>query len=232
MRLLEYSIKNQVFIKAEITKLTAYPIKNDTDNYYVVIPILNTDIPNNIMFINETLIIDPHTIGNYVPKFIKMGVTLSQSLATSLPNGVTIRLLIIDSIENMAINNIQHITVTSKNSIANMGNKSINPNHAASYITDNKVIKTDSNTMNILSMIDDKLNGNNSNNIDNNANQNYDVNEVIIKTTPQKPPIQYDTNGNPIKRGRGRPRKYPLPNEAREISSNILSELNSETTNN
>ena len=231
MRLLEYNIKSQVFIKAEITKLTAYPIKNDSDNYYVVIPIIKTDLPNNIMFLNETIIVDPHSTANYVPKFIKMGVTLSQSMATALPNGVSIRLLIIDNIENMSIDNIQHITVHNKNS-NNSTNKPTNPNKLGSYVTDNRIVKTDINTMDILSVIDSKLDKDVV--VDNKFKDNSiepDISEIEIKTKPAAPKknIPLDANGNPIKRGRGRPRKYPLPSDAQQISTEILTEINNNT---
>ena len=237
MRLLEYNIKSQVFIKAEITKLTAYPIKNDSNNYYVVIPILKTDLPNNIMFLNDTIIVDPHSTYNYVPKFIKMGVTLSQSMATALPNGVSIRLLIIDNIEDMSIDNVQHITVHNKNTIEN-NNKNNNSNQTSSYITDNTVIKTDSNTMDILMTIDSKLNNKyNSNNVFKDNTTIPNVNEVEIKKNDKiiapKKNIPLDSDGNPIKRGRGRPRKYPLPTEAQKISNDVLNELNqTESTQN
>ena len=68
MRIFEYKISKNIYVKAEITKLTPFPINNDTDNYFIVIPSVISVLPNNVMFIPKTMIIDPHTKADMSPK--------------------------------------------------------------------------------------------------------------------------------------------------------------------
>lgn len=98
MRIFEYKISKNIYVKAEITKLTPFPINNDTDNYFIVIPSVISVLPNNVMFIPKTMIIDPHTKADYVPEIVKLGVTLAESISTGLPKGIEIKLLVIDNI--------------------------------------------------------------------------------------------------------------------------------------
>ena len=49
MRIFEYKISKNIYVKAEITKLTPFPINNDTDNYFIVIPSVISVLPNNVM---------------------------------------------------------------------------------------------------------------------------------------------------------------------------------------
>ena len=102
MQIFNYKISKNIFVKAEITKLTPFPIKNDTDNYYVVIPSVVSQLPNNVMFIPKIMIIDPHTNAEYTPEIVKLGVTLAESISTGLSKGIEIKLLIIDNVEDLA----------------------------------------------------------------------------------------------------------------------------------
>ena len=53
MRILNYRIQSTINVKAEITKLTGFPIKNETDSFYLVVPTLISTLPGNVMFIQE-----------------------------------------------------------------------------------------------------------------------------------------------------------------------------------
>lgn len=103
MKIVEYIIQTQLYVKPEITKLSPWPIRNDSDNYYIVIPTMTSVLPDNVMFVQETLIVNPHSSAQYVPKLVKLGMNLSQSYAVKIPNGIKIRLLVIDDVRSMAI---------------------------------------------------------------------------------------------------------------------------------
>ena len=225
MRIIEYKIPTQIFVKAEITKLSALPITNNSNNYYIVIPSIITNLPDNIMFIQETLIINPNSTANYVPKLIKLGVTLSQSMATALPKGIELKLLIIDDIN--AQFNINDVTTIKSNEKRN-GNNNTSPimqvdsNSIKKDISDDNVIisdgdkvKVDQERKYLLDTVDrmlvkneiQQVNASYINNVGDNSAKPI-VNEVAIQEEKQQD--QIISSEAPIKRGRGRPRKYPI----------------------
>ena len=239
MRIIEYKIPTQIFVKAEITKLSALPITNNSNNYYIVIPSVVTNLPDNIMFIQETLIINPNSTANYVPKLIKLGVTLSQSMATALPKGIELKLLIIDNVD--AQFNINDVTTIKSNEKKNNNNTSpimqvdsnsikrnINEDDNV-IISDGDKIRVDRERKYLLDTVDkmlikheiqqDNISYGNTINIGDNSASAI-VNEITIQQEQQDQIISSEA---PIKkRGRGRPRKYPiaqLTNHEKEVQT-------------
>lgn len=98
MRVINYRIFKPVHVKTEVTKLTALPISNNTDSYYLVTQIIINDLPNDVIFLNESILIAPHTTHNYIPKLLKIGANLNSSFTSILPKGVEIKVIILDSI--------------------------------------------------------------------------------------------------------------------------------------
>lgn len=236
MRILEYKIPSQLYVKAEITKLTPLPIPNNTDKYYLVIPSLNSTLADNVMFIQETLLIPPHTTLSYTPKIVKLGVTLSESLATSLPKGIEIKILILDNIDNEISAVTESTSVRVRNTKKSNNNANIPvdveslqkmsvTNNTSSYISDGKSYKVDKERSGILSMIDNAIleKEQKDNKIDDNAhyqNSSVTVEELNIPIVGKnnddqeehedEKSYQSSTIPTAVKRGRGRPRKVPL----------------------
>ena len=224
LRIIEYKIPTQIFVKAEITKLSPLPIVNNSNNYNIVIPSVVTNLPDNIMFIQETLIVNPNSTENYIPKLIKLGVTLSQSMATSLPKGIELKLLIIDNIS--AQFNIDDITTIKSNDskknnqspIMQVDSNSIKKNIDNNVIiSDGDKIKVDNERKFLLDTVDkmldkqeEKLRTISTNTIGNNSAVPI-VNELPIQEQQQDQIIINEGDKTlPQKRGRGRPRKYPI----------------------
>ena len=210
MRVLEYKIQKQIFVKAEITKLTAYPIVNNSDNFYLVIPTLISELPDNIMFIQENILVNPHTTVNYIPKVVKLGVTLSQSVASQLPRGIEIKLIIFDNItdEVQSVTNIDYIKA--KNERAKKNNNIDDNKNKNAYVYDGQKVIVGEEQYNILQGIDKILERkeNRQDVIQQDENQNK-------KVQMQPNLLQQDTSSNTTnqvvnKRGRGRPRKNPV----------------------
>lgn len=215
MRILEYKMQHNIFVKSEITKLSPLNIKNDSDNYNLVIPSLISELPDNIMFIQECIIINPKSSINYIPKLIKLGINISQSFATPLPKGIEIRLLIIDNISDQ-INNVSSYElkhVKNNNSANVIDNTAVNSNNKSTYITDNTKVNVDNNTMMLLQSIDNKLlnNNNDMGGFKDNTSKPI-VNEFDIALSETK--SNSITQQNHTKRGRGRPRKYSTNSDA------------------
>lgn len=98
VRVINYRIFKPIHVKTEVTKLTALPITNNTDSYYLVTQIIINDLPNDVIFLNESILIAPHTTYNYIPKLLKVGANLNSSFTSILPKGVEIKVIILDSI--------------------------------------------------------------------------------------------------------------------------------------
>ena len=97
MKIIEYSISSLVHIKSEITKLSPLQVENKSNNYSVVIPILISSVPDDIMFIAENMLIPPQSTGSYYPKFVKLGgTTFSNFIAPGKLSGITINLIVFD----------------------------------------------------------------------------------------------------------------------------------------
>lgn len=191
MKIVEYLISSQIFVKPEITKLSPWSIKNESDNFYIIIPTVTSQLPDNVMFIQETLIVDPHSSSQYIPKLIKLSMNLSQSFATKLPNGIKIRLLIIDDIKSLST-----ITGSSvvKGSIQSINQEIIKSDELD--IKSNKKSETDI----LLSAIDKKLIDNSSLNLkaeDNSVEPM--INEIMLEIGE---PVQVQHKKNNIKRNR------------------------------
>lgn len=194
MRILNYKIQSAINVKAEITKLTGFPIKNETDSFYLVIPTLISTLPDNVMFIQETLLIEPHFIKDYIPKVVKLGVTLSQSSATKLPRGIEIKLIVIDDIKNELSNISSTMNIRSKNTKNNTTNIDKNDVTAISmantknntYLSGGEIYKTDRQQIGLLATIDNvimKNEQNTVNEINNRYNEDDDITddqEVIV----------------------------------------------------
>lgn len=194
MRILNYKIQSAINVKAEITKLTGFPIKNETDSFYLVIPTLISTLPDNVMFIQETLLIEPHSIKDYIPKVVKLGVTLSQSSATKLPRGIEIKLIVIDDIKNELSNISSTMNIRSKNTKNNTTNIDKNDVTTISmantknntYLSGGEIYKTDRQQIGLLATIDNvimKNEQNTVNEINNRYNEDDDITddqEVIV----------------------------------------------------
>ena len=153
MKIVEYSISSQLFVKPEITRLSPWTIQNDSDNFYIIIPTVTSQLPDNVMFIQETLIVDPHTKNQYVPKLIKLNMNLTQSYSVKIPNGIKIRLLIIDDVKDLSSIEESKIIKGSKEYSNHIINKPL-------------VVEKQSNNVDpLLSSIDNKLNEDNSLNL-------------------------------------------------------------------
>ena len=230
MRILEYKIPNQIFVKAEITKLTPLPINNNSDNYYLLIPSVSSTLPDNVMFVQETLLIPPHTTSNYIPKIVKLGVTISESLATPLSKGIEIKIVILDNI----VNEISALTDSSyvkakllkkkETGTIPVDMQELNNN---TYVTDGSTVKVDGERSKLLGNIDrilEKQESKMSNNIQEVQSLRHPVTveELTIPIVNRESEVAYQTDDNsqvridqntqpqvPIKRGRGRPRKTP-----------------------
>lgn len=174
MRILNYKIQSAINVKAEITKLVGFPIKNETDSFYLVIPTLISTLPDNVMFIQETLLIEPHSTKDYIPKVVKLGVTLSQSSATKLPKGIEIKLIVIDDIKNEISNISSTINIRSKNTKSNTNNLDKNDVTTISmantknntYLSGGEIYKTDRQQIGLLATIDNVIMKNEQNTVD------------------------------------------------------------------
>lgn len=186
MRILNYKIQSAINVKAEITKLTGFPIKNETDSFYLVIPTLISTLPDNVMFIQETLLIEPHSIKDYIPKVVKLGVTLSQSSATKLPRGIEIKLIVIDDIKNELSNISSTMNIRSKNTKNNTTNIDKNDVTAISmantknntYLSGGEIYKTDRQQIGLLATIDNVIMKNEQNTV-NEINNRYNEDDNI-----------------------------------------------------
>ena len=208
MRIFEYKISKNIYVKAEITKLTPFPINNDTDNYFIVIPSVITNLPNNVMFIPKTIIIDPHTKVDYVPEIVKLGVTLAESMSTGLPKGIEIKLLIIDNIADLT--DVSSVTTVR---IANQSNSKVGrPKSIKNNIIKEENTKpVDDEQAYLLNLIDnhkevkdynsDKEENNNSIN----STETLEVQEKIFASN--------DNNATPVKQRRKRRKRDPITGE-------------------
>ena len=186
MRILNYKIQSAINVKAEITKLTGFPIKNETDSFYLVIPTLISTLPDNVMFIQETLLIEPHSIKDYIPKVVKLGVTLSQSSATKLPRGIEIKLIVIDDIKNELSNISSTMNIRSKNTKNNSTNIDKNDVTTISmantknntYLSGGEIYKTDKQQIGLLATIDNVIMKNEQNTV-NEINNRYNEDDDI-----------------------------------------------------
>lgn len=190
MKIVEYLIPTQIYVKPEITKLSPWPIKNTSDNFYIIIPTVTSPLPDNVMFIQETLIVDPHSSAQYIPKFVKLGMNLSQSFAVKIPSGVKIRLLVIDDVRSMSITE----TSVMKNTAAS----------SMEHLKEEQVVVLHSETGDILSAIDKKLNGESMTSKADDNSATPIVNEIELEPGD---PIQAPQQ-EPVKRKRGRPPKH------------------------
>ena len=182
MKIIEYKIPSQIYVKAEITKLIALPINNSSDNYYMIIPSVISTLPDNVMFIQETLLVPPHSVVNYIPKIVKLGVTLSQSLPTKLTKGIDIRLLVIDNINNLSItgNDVVKKVQAKSNKIENNYNKD------NIFVSDGVKVVVDDQRKQLLGAIDEVIVNNEMaveslNNKNNNISQQPIVKEVNLE---------------------------------------------------
>ena len=243
MRIIEYKIPNQIFVKAEITKLTPLPITNDTNSYNMVIPSVTSSLPNNIMFIQETLLIPPYTTSNYIPKIVKLGVTLSQSMATALPKGIELKLLVIDNIaaqlnitdvSNVKANNKlqqRFVPIDSDNVV-----RKLEENDNV-ILTDDAKIPVDKERKHLLDSIDNvilKREGYTVGNVVNDVQPIIKEVELPNQNTHHQESLQPQIltnvdNGAPIKRGRGRPRKNPIAELSKEAKNEFQTLLLEET---
>ena len=147
MRVLNYKITSPINVKAEITRLPSFPITNETDSYYLVIPVLESVLPDNVAYIQECMLIEPHTTKQFVPKFVKLGVSLSTSLATKLNKGVELRLMLIEDIlNNVAIHSVSSIS-TNNDTKASKSSTKATKKHKVQDSADAS-----------MAMIDDQLN--------------------------------------------------------------------------
>lgn len=244
MRIIEYKIPTQIFVKAEITKLSPLPITNNSDNYYMIIPTVTSILPDNIMFIQETMLVAPCTTSNYIPKLVKLGVSLSQSMATALPKGIELKLLVIDNIPNqLHITDISSIKNSNKNvqqMVVPMNSERIvsNINNDNVLMSDGVKVHADNTQRGLLNAIDNALLKNegytNTNTYAPAQNNSAEpiINEIELieaqSSNNVNNSIIVENNMNsPIKRGRGRPRKNPMTEVAKEAQSefqNILLE--------
>lgn len=231
MKILDYVINTKVFIKTEPTAFSALPIDNSSDNFYLVIPSLISDLPNDVMFISYSILIPPHTTKDYIPKFVRLGASnIGQRLSTEV-TGIKLKLIIIDSIaaDDMIIT--ESYTLKSNNSKVNT---STHTNITNTITSDGTTIKTDNETAFILNMIDSRINQHlNRSTVQQvtptivnspiaTAVTNDIINTTIKKSKQQrKKNIVLDADGNPIVRKRGRPKKIPITTS--EVTS-ILTE--------
>ena len=186
MRILNYRIQSTINVKAEITKLTGFPIKNETDSFYLVVPTLISTLPDNVMFIQETLLIEPHSTKDYTPKVVKLGVTLSQSSATKLPKGIEIKLIIIDNIKSELSSITSTMNIRSKNT-NNLKNNITKDNVTSvsmantkndTYISGGEIYKTDRQQIGLLATIDNVIMKNEQNAVNEINNRYSDEDEV------------------------------------------------------
>lgn len=231
MRVLEYKIHKQIFVKATITSLAPCPIVNDSDNFYLVIPTLNSELPDDILFIQEAILVSPHTNTNYIPKVVKLGVTLSQSVASQLPRGIEIKLIIFDNINNeiQSVTNVDYIKA--KNDRKKKDDNE-NKDNTKTYIYDGQKIKVDKDQYNILKSIDQALERKEKkpNVLQQEKNQNTQVYQLqpSLHSSTKDDSTTNVLSEVPIKRGRGRPRKTPVAKQEAEDNPSILQSILSE----
>lgn len=224
MKILDYVINSKVFIKTEPTAFTSLPIDNTSDNFYLILPTLVNELPNDVMFINDSLLIAPHTTKDYIPKFVRLGTpNIGQRLSVEV-NGIKLKLIIIDTISADDMVVTESYTLKTNSKIMHNNNLSTINNSNTKLTSDGVDIKTDTDTAFILNMIDSRINqriiGSNvstlmSDDMSKSPIATAITNDIInINTNPLKPKkkVEYDENGNPIQRKRGRPRKYPISN--------------------
>lgn len=204
MRVINYRIFKTVHVKTEVTKLTPLPIPNKTDLYHLAIPSIVNDLPDDIMFISEVLLIAPHSTGNYIPKLIKVGASINNMSTSTLSKGVEIKILVLDNFANNSIN-----TITSMQSFKASAAGDVSPMLPGDSIVmsrqmEEEVSLNKSDSTKLLSIIDNKA-------FDEDFNEEEQVNV--------KPPVNNNSNNNvaPVvktltidppqpKRKRGRPK--------------------------
>lgn len=220
MRILEYRIKKQISVKAEITTLIPFPIDNDSDNYCLVIPSVISELPNNVMFIQDILIVEPHSKVNYYPKIVKLGITINQTITTLLPKGIELKILILDNIKDevFKVDSIESLKLNSRSFNQSDNNKDL------SYVSDGSVIKPkDKEQFSILQKIDNVLESK-SNYKKEKEVESIQQDNIEISVKPQVAEEQQPV----VKRGRGRPRKNSVVNnpvvEKQDSNNNTNSE--------
>lgn len=97
LRCINYNVDSAIYIKSEVTKLSSVSIVNNSSNYCVAIPILQTNIPDNVIFLSDGLLIAPNSTEAYVPKFVKLSCgTISSNMIAAKLNGVNIKIVVLD----------------------------------------------------------------------------------------------------------------------------------------
>lgn len=214
MKIIQYEVNNSVFIKAEPTKLTPLPLNNDSDGYYLVIPSIVSELPDDIMFIAESILVPPHSHIQYYPKMVKMGVSLSQSIATKITTGIVIKLIVIDNIN-------EQITVNESYTIKTGSKRTPTPQPPAP-VSDGITIKADPNTLGILTMIDKQIDK---------REKMYDNNIVVKNSKPDVVISESYSSASSIidetpKRKRGRPPKKKVELNQEEINNILIDDEN------
>lgn len=205
MQIFNYKISKNIFVKAEITKLTPFPIKNNTDNYFVVIPSIVSQLPNNVMFIPKTIIIDPHTNAEYTPEIVKLGVTLAESISTGLPKGIEIKLLIIDNVKDLTdVSSITTVKIEGANKSKrdkNIKNDNIQKEENSKPFDEEQayLLKAIDDNKEIVDYISDKVD-----------NDNNDTNIEITQVNDR---VQEKDNSSVVKTRRKRRKRDPITGE-------------------
>nr|DAE84990.1 MAG TPA: hypothetical protein [Caudoviricetes sp.] len=223
MRIINYRIFKPVHVKTEVTKLTSLPITNSTDSYYLVTPIIINDLPNDVVFLSESILIAPNSTYNYIPKLVKVGANLNSSFTTILPKGIEIKVVVIDSLGS------ESLTITSTESYKASG-KGDNLTVTPMLPTDGAIIAKEleeeamgtSETNKLLDIIDSKA-------INEDFSDEEQVNVTHTITHREEVLQPLITNDKPKKR-RGRPKgsKNKVPGQ---LEMKQLLTANDEETN-
>lgn len=240
MRIINYKINKLIYIKTQITKLTPVLIENNSNQYYFVLSSVVSSIPDDTMFIPETLLIAPHSSEYYTPKLVKIGATFSGSMNTKLPKGIEIKILVFDNIDNKAFT----ITDTSTFKANEEKNSNISHNtHNMMKIDSDSIMRQINDQMDdnvreneserLLDIIDSKIGG---------PEELYEDQEVDsrvkVREDNTKPIITYEMSTNPTtsekivasksRRSRGRPKKNSVNKAAQEEMKDLLVPNNEE----
>ena len=97
---MQYSISSGFFVKtSEVTKLTPFPISNETDFFWAIVPSVSSNLPTDVLFLQEAVFVPPHSTVKFEPKLVKIGSVGFASTATRVENGLSVDILIIEGLD-------------------------------------------------------------------------------------------------------------------------------------
>lgn len=99
LRFMQYSISSGFFVKtSEVTKLTPVSISNETDFFWAIVPSVSSELPKDVLFLQETTFVPPHSVLKFEPKLVKIGA-FGFTSSTRVENGISVDILIIEGLD-------------------------------------------------------------------------------------------------------------------------------------